>query len=41
MRRHWAKDDPRTLFFKAPTRTMNPTVPQYIIDEAMEADPNE
>jgi hypothetical protein len=38
-RRHWAKDDAPALVWKAPTRTMNPTVPQEIIDDAQERDP--
>jgi hypothetical protein len=36
--RHFGRDGP-VLVWKAPTRTMNPTVPQSIIDEAFEADP--
>jgi hypothetical protein len=40
---HWAKwhgkDDPRHLSWMAPTRRMNPTVPQEFIDEAFEEDP--
>lgn len=36
--RHYAKPSP-VLVWKAATATMNPTVPQSIIDEAMEADP--
>jgi hypothetical protein len=38
-RRHYAKDDAPALVWKAPTRTMNPTVPERIIDEATERDP--
>jgi hypothetical protein len=38
-RRHWGRDDAPALVWKAPTRTMNPTVPQAIIDEATERDP--
>jgi hypothetical protein len=38
-RRHWGKDDDAVLFWKAPTRQMNPTVPQSIIDAALERDP--
>jgi hypothetical protein len=34
-----ATDEPRVLVWRAPTRTMNPTVPQSVIDAAMEADP--
>jgi hypothetical protein len=37
-RRHFAKPSP-VLVWKAGTRTMNPTVPQSVIDEAIEADP--
>ena len=36
--RHYGKPSP-ALFWKAPTRTMNPTVPQSVIDDAMEDDP--
>jgi hypothetical protein len=38
-RQHYAKDDAPALVWHAPTRTMNPTVPQQIIDEATERDP--
>jgi hypothetical protein len=38
-RRHFAKDNDPVLVWQAPTRTMNSTVPQSLIDEAMEADP--
>jgi hypothetical protein len=37
-RRHYGKDGDPTLVWQAPTRTMNPTVPQRIIDEATERD---
>lgn len=37
-RRHYGKDGP-ILVWKADTRRMNPSVPQSLIDEAMEADP--
>jgi hypothetical protein len=37
-RRHFGKDS-NVLFWKAPTRTMNPSVPQSFIDAQMEADP--
>ena len=37
--RHYGKDDSAVLVWKAPTRVMNPTVPQSVIDEAMERDP--
>ncbi len=38
-RRHFGQDDSRILVLRADTRTMNPTVSQSIIDEAMERDP--
>jgi hypothetical protein len=38
-RRHFGKDGDPTLVWQAPTREMNPTVPQPVIDEAMERDP--
>jgi hypothetical protein len=38
-RKHYGKDDDRVLVWKAPTRTMNPTVGQQVIDAASEADP--
>jgi hypothetical protein len=38
-RRHWGKDDDRILVWRAPTRIMNPTVQQSIIDTASEVDP--
>jgi hypothetical protein len=37
-RRHFGKDGP-VLVWQAPTRTMNPTVPQRVVDEALEDDP--
>jgi hypothetical protein len=37
-RRHFGKDGP-VLVWKADTRSMNPTVPQSVVDEAAEADP--
>jgi hypothetical protein len=37
-RRHYGKDSP-ALVWKAPTRVMNPSVPQSVIDAAIEADP--
>jgi hypothetical protein len=37
-RQHFGKDGP-ILVWQADTRTMNPTVPRHVIDEAMEADP--
>ena len=38
-RRHFGRAGSSLLVWKADTRTMNPTVPQAVIDEAMEADP--
>jgi hypothetical protein len=38
-KRHYGRDGDPVLIWKAPTRTMNPTVPQSVIDAAMEADP--
>jgi hypothetical protein len=38
-RKHFGKDSDPVLVWQAPTRTMNPTVPQHVIEEAMEADP--
>jgi hypothetical protein len=38
-RRHFGNADDPVLIWRAPTRTMNPTVPQSVIDAAMEADP--
>lgn len=38
-RRHFGKDDSPILVIQADTRTMNPKVPQRIIDQAMERDP--
>jgi hypothetical protein len=35
--RHYGKDS-ATLVWQAPTRTMNPSVPQSVVDEAMEDD---
>jgi hypothetical protein len=37
-RRYYGKDSP-VLVWKAPTRTMNPSVPQSVLDEAYERDP--
>jgi hypothetical protein len=37
-RRYFGKDDSALLVWKAATRTMNPTVPQALIDRAMERD---
>jgi hypothetical protein len=38
-RRHYAKDGDPILVWQAATRTMNPTVRQSVIDEAVERDP--
>jgi hypothetical protein len=38
-RKHFAKDNDPVLVWQAPTRVMNPLVPQSTIDAAMEADP--
>jgi hypothetical protein len=39
-RKHYGKDDDPVLVWQATTRDMNPTVPQEIIDQAMEEDPD-
>jgi hypothetical protein len=38
-RRHYGRDDDPILVWQAPTREMNPTVPQRVIDDAAERDP--
>ncbi len=38
-KRYFGSADPSVLVWKAATRVMNPTVPQRVIDEAMERDP--
>jgi terminase large subunit-like protein len=38
-KRYFGKDDSKVLVWKADTRTMNPTVPQSVIDQAFERDP--
>jgi hypothetical protein len=38
-RRFYGKDDAPVLVWRAPTLTMNPSVPSRVIDEAYEADP--
>jgi hypothetical protein len=38
-RKHFGKDDDPVLLWHAPTRAMNATVPQRVIDAAMDADP--
>jgi hypothetical protein len=39
-RRYFGVDDPAVLVWKAATRTMNATVPQRVIDDAIERDPS-
>jgi hypothetical protein len=39
-RKHFGIDGDKVLVWKAATRTMNPTVPQSVIDEATERDPS-
>jgi hypothetical protein len=39
-KRYYGVDDPSVLVWKAPTRVMNDTVPQRVIDEARERDPD-
>jgi hypothetical protein len=38
-KRYWGKDDSRSLFWKASTIRMNPSIPQEVVDEALEKDP--
>jgi hypothetical protein len=38
-RKHFGKDGSPVLVWHAPTRVMNPTLPQHVIDAATEADP--
>jgi Terminase large subunit, T4likevirus-type, N-terminal len=38
-RRHFGKDGSAILVWQAPTRVMNPTLPQRVVDEATERDP--
>jgi hypothetical protein len=38
-KRHYGGDSDRVLVAQAPSRTMNPTLPQSVIDEAMRDDP--
>src|SRR5436309_10261771 len=38
-RRHFGKDGDPVLVWRAPTRTMNPSVSQQVIDAAAERDP--
>jgi hypothetical protein len=39
-RKHYGKDHDTVLVWRAPTRVMNPTVGQHVIDAAAEADPS-
>jgi hypothetical protein len=39
-RKHFGKDGDPVLVWQAPTRAMNPSVPQSVIDAALEADPS-
>jgi hypothetical protein len=38
-KQHYGKANDAVLIWKAPTRVMNPTVPQSVVDAALEADP--
>jgi hypothetical protein len=38
-RQHYGKDASNVLVWQAPTRTMNPSLPQAVVDEAYERDP--
>src|SRR6185437_9123132 len=38
-KKYYANDDAPVLVWKASTQTMNPSVPQSVIDEAYERDP--
>jgi len=38
-RRHYGKDGDPVLVWQAPSKVMNPTIPQEVIDEATELDP--
>jgi hypothetical protein len=37
--RYYGKDDPRVLIWKAPTRVMNPLIPESLVQDALERDP--
>ena len=39
-RRHFANGDSRVLVAQAPTRIMNPTFPEHLVQEAMDEDPS-
>lgn len=36
--RYYGRDDDRVLVWRAPTRTMNPTIPQAVVDDALRRD---
>lgn len=36
--RYWGKDDDRVLVWRAPSRVMNPLIPQRVVDDALERD---
>jgi hypothetical protein len=38
-RRHYGRDDPDVLVIRAPSRAFNPLIPQSVIDQAIERDP--
>jgi hypothetical protein len=38
-KRHFATDSPRVLVARAPSLTMNPTLPRHVVDDAMRDDP--
>jgi hypothetical protein len=38
-KKHFGRDDDHTLVIRAPTRSLNPTVPQEEIDRDLEEDP--
>jgi hypothetical protein len=39
-RRYFGRDDASVLIWRAPSRTMNSTIPQRVVDEALERDPD-
>lgn len=36
--RYWGKDDPRVLVWRAPSRVMNPLLPEAVVTDALERD---
>jgi len=38
--RYYGKDDPRVLIWKAPSRVMNPLLPEALVQDALERDPD-